>query len=163
MQPCATPRVSLQQSVSSPSLDVWETVTRHAIEAERKGRSATALAGYRRALALARQLMDTPVPGRTEDCVAALIVSWLNLADLQAARGDLARSAESLCHAHEAALSLYLDERRETALRHAALRHSRETRTALILHARRHGAHPLVTRTLGVSDLALMGAVSAAH
>lgn len=145
----------------SPSLAVWEAVTRGALAAERAGRAVVALGGYRRALAIARQLIDTaPLSPRSalpraEDCVAALVASWHNLATLLAVRGDFARAAQHLCDAHEAVVALYLDTHRGGALRRAALRHSRETHLALVYHEKEHGPHPLTTRALRAGQLAL--------
>lgn len=151
----SAPYLAVSASRLSPSLAVWESVTRGALAAERAGRAVVALGGYRRALAIARQLIDTPPPQRAEDCVAALVASWHNLASLLAARGDLVRAAAHLCDAHEAVVTLYLDAQRDGTLRRAALRHSRETHLALVYHEKEHGPHPLTTRALRAGQLAL--------
>ncbi|QGZ64916.1 hypothetical protein [Paraburkholderia acidisoli] len=155
------PYLAVSPARLSPSLAVWEAVTRGALAAERAGRAVVALGGYRRALALARQLIDfaplsprAPLPP-AEDRVAALVASWHNLATLLAARGDLARAAAHLCEAHEAVVALYLDTHRDATLRRAALRHSRETHLALVYHEKAHGPHPLTTRALRAGQLAL--------
>lgn len=136
-------------------LSSWEATIREAVGAERDGRIVPALAGYRRALEIARRLIDTPPPSRHDDCVAALVVSWHNLADLLANQGDVERCVENLCHAHEALIALYLDARRDAVLRQAALRHGRETHLALIRHMAQHGEHPRIVRALREGCLAL--------
>jgi hypothetical protein len=150
-------------ATSGPSLPQWETLMRQAVHAERNHQTSLARAGYERALTVALQLFDAPPPGRTEDCLAALVVSHHNLADLLAATGDLDTAALHLCHAHEALLALHLNADRPASLRQAALRHSRETHVALIRHIARHGHHPLVTRTLDAARLALHADRSAPH
>lgn len=142
-------------SSTGPNLPMWETITRESLIAEREGQSVLALAGYRRALSIARQLIDAPPAGRAEDCVAALVVSCHNLADLHAAQGDLELAAEHLSRAHEALIALLLDTQREPALQQAAIRHSRETHMALIGHVSRHGPDPLITRALRAGCLAM--------
>ncbi|MFT4066510.1 DUF2753 family protein [Paraburkholderia sp.] len=144
--------------VGSPSRDLslsqWETVTRQAIAAAREAGAGPALAGYEQALSIARQLIAAPPSGRAEDCVAALVVSYHNLADLHVEQGDADTAASHLCRAHEALIALMLNADRTASLRQAALRHSRETHFALISHVARHGPHPLVTRALRMGCLA---------
>jgi hypothetical protein len=142
-------------SATSPSLPQWEAITRESLVAERAGQTVLALAGYRRAVSIARQLIDTPLPGRAEDCVAALVVSCHNLADLHAGQGDLDLAAEHLSRAHEALIALLLDSGRDPALQQAAIRHSRETHMALIAHVSRHGPDPLITQALRAGCLAM--------
>ncbi|WP_052007190.1 hypothetical protein [Burkholderia paludis] len=136
-------------------LSSWEATIREAVGAERDGRITPALAGYRRALEIAQRLIETPPPSRHDDCVAALVVSWHNLADLLASQGDVERCVEGLCDAHEALIALYLDARRDALLRRAALRHGRETHLALVRHMARHGEHPRIVRALREGSLAL--------
>ncbi|MGF6573869.1 hypothetical protein ABH945_005990 [Paraburkholderia sp. GAS333] len=142
-------------SSASPSLPLWESITRESLIAEREGQIVLALAGYRRALSIARQLIDSPPPGRAEDCVAALVVSCHNLADLHAGQGEPDLAAEHLSRVHEALIALLLDASRDPALQQAAVRHSRETHMALIGHVSRHGADPLITRALRAGCLAM--------
>ncbi|MBY4673877.1 DUF2753 domain-containing protein [Burkholderia multivorans] len=130
------------------SLSLWETVTRQAIATARATGAGSALLSYERALLIARQLLVAPPPGRAEDCVAALVVSHHNLADLHFEYGDVDTAASHLCCAHEALLALILNSDRDISLRQAALRHSRETHLALISHVSTHGPHPLITRAL---------------
>ncbi|GJH19224.1 hypothetical protein CBA19CS22_21800 [Caballeronia novacaledonica] len=147
----------------TPSLPLWEAAMRQAVNAERDGQTAPALGNYERALAIAQCLIDAPPAGRADDCLAALVVSHLNLADIRVAQGDPNAAAPVLCHAHEALIALSLDAARPASLRQAALRHSRETYVALIRHIARHGPHPLITRAIADADAALHGASLARH
>lgn len=147
----------------TPSLSLWEAAMRQAVKAERDGQTAPALGGYERALAIAQCLIDAPPAGRADDCLAAFVVSHLNLVDLRVAQGDPNAAAPVLCHAHEALIALSLDAARPASLRQAALRHSRETYVALIRHIARHGPHPLITRAIADADAALHGASPARH
>ncbi|CAN7625057.1 tetratricopeptide repeat protein [Caballeronia sp. LjRoot31] len=141
------------------SLSAWERVMREAVRTSPAAPGNVALKAYQQALELAGRLIGEPPPGRADDCVAALVVSYHNLADLHAELGDLDSAAAHLCHAHEILIHLFLDGSQDASLQQAALRHSRETHFALLNHIRAHGPHPLVTRALGAGCLAL----SAAH
>jgi hypothetical protein len=138
-----------------PSLPLWESITRQAIKDERDKRHACALAGYERALPIAQQLINAPPSGRAEDCLAALVVSYHNLADLRVAQGEFDTAAHLLCRAHESLVALALHAERPAALREAALRHTRESHVALIRHVARHGPHPLIADVLKAADAAL--------
>ncbi len=139
----------------SLSLSLWETVTRQALASTREGGATPAMPGYERALSIARQLIQAPPSGRAEDCVAALVVSYHNLADFHREYGDVDAAASHLCRAHEALIALFVNDDRPVPLRRAALRHSRETHLALITYVSRHGPHPLITRALRTGCLAL--------
>jgi hypothetical protein len=136
-------------------LSHWESVTRQANTNARETGSGSALAGYEQALSIARQLFVAPPPGRAEDCVAALVVSCHNLADLHLEHGDANLAASYLCRAHETLIALILDTDRSASLRQAALRHSRTTHLALVSHMAAHGPHPLITRVIRMGCLAL--------
>lgn len=152
-QPIAIPAADSSSS-KSLSLSLWETATRHAIAASPTP-AAAVLAAYQHALSIARRLIDAPPPGRAEDCVVALVVSYHNLADVETDHGNLDTAAGHLCCAHEALITLFLDPDRDHNLRQAALRHSRKTHMALISHVSRHGSRPLITRALRTGCLAL--------
>jgi hypothetical protein len=154
------------RSAAEPGLAQWESLMRQAVEAEREHHLALARAGYEEALRIALQLLDAPPAGRVDDCVAALVVSHHNLADLLIALGtpeDVDAATRHLCDAHETLAALYLNAQRPLSLRQAALRQTRETHVALIRHLARHGHRPLVARTLEAVDLALHGASPARH
>lgn len=147
----------------SPRLADWEHETRQALQAQRAGRTAPALAGHRRSLVLALGLIEHPVPGSADHCVAALVVSHHNLADLLLAEGDEEGAVGHLCGAHESLMGIFADTARNAELRHAALRHSRETHAALLRHATLRGAYPSIRRALRVGDLALRAGSAPAH
>ena len=154
-QQIASPAENELSPNNGASLSVWESVMREVARTSRAVPRSVALTIYQQALRIAHQLVGQPPPGRADDCVAAVVVSHLNLAGLQAEWGDLDSAAGHLCDAHETLIQLFLDGRQDTSLQHAALRHSRETHVALLNHIRAHGPHPLVTRALGAGCLAL--------
>ncbi|WP_146122830.1 hypothetical protein [Burkholderia multivorans] len=151
-------QIATPASGGSPSSDVtlslWEAVTRQAIALTRDAGPGPALADYDCALSIARQLIDAPPTARAEDCVAALVVSHHNLADLYIDHGDIDAAVGHLCQAHEALIALMLDGDRQISLRQAALRQSRATHLALVSHVAHHGPHALITHALRVGCLA---------
>jgi hypothetical protein len=155
------PHDSIHASAQEASLPLWESHMRQATQAEREQHAAVARAGYEHALAIALQLLDAPPPGRADDCLAALVVSHHNLADLLADSGETDAAALHLCLAHETLLALHLHPGKPASLRRAALHHSRETHLALIRHLARHGPHPRIARTLDHAHAALDAAVPA--
>jgi hypothetical protein len=162
MQTCyllALPAVSS----ADPTLPLWESLMRQAVADERAGQPSLARAGYERALAIAHRLLDAPPPGRTDDCLAALVVSHHNLADLLIDSNDRDAAARHLCHAHDTLIALHTSIARPVSLRQAALRHSRETHMALVRHVARHGPHPLIARTLDAACVTLHADSSARH
>jgi uncharacterized protein (DUF58 family) len=142
-------------SPGDADLSQWQTTTRRAMSVQGTLPHGAAQAAYEHALAIARRLIDALPPSRAEDCVAALVVSHHNLADLYLDEGDIDAAARHLAEAHEALMALLLDAERDASLRQAALRHSRETHLALISHVARHGPHVLVTRALRTACMAL--------
>lgn len=80
------------QSFGSDPFSPWETVMARGTAAARQGQWMLALASFQQALGMARALLAARPAGRSEDCVAALIVSHHNLAELQTDAGgpDLA-------------------------------------------------------------------------
>lgn len=77
---------------------------------------------------------DTP-----DNAVAALVVSYLNLADTQQRLGRSDEAADTLCMAHERLLMCSCHAAAEPALRAAACRHQRETYAALTQFAHSQG------------------------
>lgn len=69
---------------------------------------------------------DTP-----DNAVAALVVSYLNLADTQQSLGRSEEAADTLCMAHDRLVMSSRHQTTEPALREAACRHQRETFAAL--------------------------------
>ncbi|KND61113.1 TPR repeat [Candidatus Burkholderia verschuerenii] len=155
------PHESLRTRTQQPTLPQWESEMRQATQAERDGHVAIARAGYEHALSIARQLLDAPPSGRADDCLAALVVSHHNLADLLVDAGEFDAAALHLCLAHETLIALHLHPGKSASLRRAALHHSRETHVALIRHLARHGPHPRIARTLEHAHAALDAAVPA--
>lgn len=131
------------------TLTRWQHAAQRARSAQQLGQWRMAMAYQHQALALSLQLLErTPPAGHEDDCIAAAVVSHLNVADLQAEAGALADAAQVLCRAHALLLSLMADARHGAALQQAAWRHSRETHAALLRHVQSHGAQPLITQTL---------------
>ena len=156
-------------SATPINLGHWERVIRNAQVAARMDQWVLSLAGCREALAIAKHLVATPPPGRADDCVAALVVSHHNLADLQIEAGSPDLAAIQLCLAHEALMSMLQlqSQHGSTAahveLQHAAFRHSRETHAALLRFLSEHGAHPAIYQALHAGCLALFAGDAAAR
>lgn len=148
----ATPNASFAEEASLP---LWERTMRSALASARAGQWQTATDGYRFALGVACELIEHPPAARIDDCLAALVVSFHNLAEARMALGAPDLAIECLCDAHKMLIALHIDMERPPALRQAALRHTRETHMALISHAADHGMHPLCARTLDTARQAL--------
>lgn len=129
----------------------WERAMRSAQAAERMGQIPMALAYQQQALALSLRLLQQPPPGREDDCMAALVVSHQNVAELLAQAAALNESARMLCRAHHLLLGLMADAEAGTALQQAAWRHSRQTHAALLAYVQAHGAHPAIARALAAA------------
>jgi hypothetical protein len=110
-----------------------------------------ALAYQRQALVVALGIAHHPPAGREDDCVAALVVSHLNLAELSQDASAPNESARLLCEAHATLLAWMADPTATPALQQAAWRHSRETHAALLRHAATHGPQTEVMRLLQAS------------
>ena len=108
--------MDLQTSISSAlawgpvpatvTLADWERLMRRAGAALQMQQWRMALGYQRQALAVALGIAHQPPAGREDDCVAALVVSHLNLADLSQEAAAPGESARLLCHAHAAASRL---------------------------------------------------------
>jgi hypothetical protein len=136
----------------------WERTLQRANAALHMGQPVMALAYQQQALVLALRIVQAPPAGREDDCIAALVVSHLNLADLQAEAGALDASAQLLCSVHATLLGLMADGSQGSALQQAAWRHSRETHAALLRHVQAHGPHPDTTAVLAAAFGVLQGA-----
>ncbi|WP_298213582.1 hypothetical protein [Acidovorax sp.] len=147
-----SPHTPFDSSAPVPAtLPLWERTMRRAQAAERMGQAAMALAYQQQALALSlRVLEQSPPPGREDDCIAAVVVSHLNVADLQAQAAEIDACARLLCQAHALLQGLLTDGRRGIALRQAAWRHRREILSALQDHLRSHGPHPAIAEALAL-------------
>jgi hypothetical protein len=154
-QPRVAPFAGAVTISRETTLTSWEHVMRAAVAASRAAQPLAASEGYKQALNIARRLIEQPPEGRASDCVAALVVSHHNLADLELERGHIDHAVAHLCAAHETLLQLFVDTTRNPALQQAALRHSRETHVALLSHIATHGPHPLIARTLELGESAM--------
>ncbi|EJE49970.1 hypothetical protein PMI14_05540 [Acidovorax sp. CF316] len=135
----------------------WERTLQRANAALHMEQPVMALAYQQQALVLALRIVQAPPAGREDDCIAALVVSHLNLADLQAEAGALDASAQLLCSVHATLLGLMADGSQGTALQRAAWRHSRESHAALLRHVQAHGPHPDTTAVLAAASGVLQG------
>ena len=146
------------------TLTRWQHAAQRARSAQQLGQCRMAMAYQHQALGLSLQLLvHAPPAGREDDCVAAVVVSHLNVADLQAEAGELEEAAQVLCRAHTLLLNLMADARHGVALQQAAWRHSRETHAALLRYVQTHGAHPSVARALAAANAAYGVAGSRRH
>lgn len=136
----------------------WERTLQRANAALRMDQPVMALAYQQQALVIALRIAQDPPAGREDDCIAALVVSHLNLADLQVEAGALEECTQLLCSVHATLLGLMADGSRGAALQQAAWRHSRETHAALLRHVQAHGAHPDISAVLAAASGVLQGA-----
>lgn len=135
-------------------LSPWQSLMSRGTAAARQGHVLLALASFQEALGMARALLAKPGE-RSDDCVAALVVSHHNLAEVQLDAGGKDLAAAQLASAHETLMHLLCNPATDGALRQAALRHSRETHAALLLYLEAHGAHPMIARALRAGCLGL--------
>ncbi len=129
----------------------WERALQRANAAVRMDQPVMALAYQQQALVLALRIVQEPPSGREDDSIAALVVSHLNLAELQAEAGAVEEGAQLLCRIHTLLLGLAADAGHSAALQQAAWRHSRESHAALLRHVQVHGEHPGITAVLAAA------------
>lgn len=147
-----------------PTLLEWQSEMRRGQGAALRGQMVLALASYQQAAAMARSLVAEPPEGRADDCVAALVVAHLNLADLLAEEGGVEMAALQRCRVHEALMELLQGGSIANGeLQRAALRHSRETHASLLLHLSEHGTDPAILRALHSGCMALAVGDGPAH
>jgi hypothetical protein len=116
-----------------PSLLRWEQLTRRANHAAYGGHTALAIFANAQALWVAQALLEErTLQARPDDCLAALVVSHHNLADLYRGVEHTAAAVEHLCTPHLCLLRLLHDEAQPSRVREAASRHLRETRAVLL-------------------------------
>ena len=120
------------------SLATWEDLAQRASAHQQQGRLLQALQLFRQALVVAEALLRMPgqpvADTQAHACIAALVVSHHNLADLYLHSGAPATAAQHLCDAHASVLQLTTSD--APALSTAAWRHLRETRAALLQFVR---------------------------
>lgn len=130
-------------------LACWQRLTREALAAQRQGHLEIALAGYVRALWAAEALLDGPVLVlRPDDCLAALVVSHHNLADLHCHCGQPALAVDHLCRAHLLLLRLASDASVPADVRGATWCHLQRTRAELLTWRGEHGPEAAIDRAL---------------
>ncbi|MDO9405792.1 MAG: DUF2753 family protein [Polaromonas sp.] len=156
-----TRQLSTRPAAVPASLAQWERLMRSAQAAARMEQLVLSLATCWQALAVAQELVIDPPRGRANDCVAALVVSHHNLADMQLEAGGNDLAAEQLSQAHEALMLLLAPatgphDPRHTELQQAAWRHSRETHAGLMRYLAEHGQHPAIARALRVGCMTLL-------
>ncbi|HMN79506.1 MAG TPA: hypothetical protein PKA20_06205 [Burkholderiaceae bacterium] len=127
----------------------WQLLTREALAAQSQGELDIALAGYVRALWAAEALLGGPVLRlRPDDCLAALVVSHHNLADLYRHRGQHGLAVDHLCRAHLLLLRLSGDDSLPADVRVATWRHLQRTRAELLAWQREHGSEAAIDSAL---------------
>ncbi len=140
MEPDLYPHSRTAERASAPraTLAAWEELAQRASGYRRQGRTLEALQLFRQALAVAEGLFSAPglasADAQAHACIAALVVSHHNLADVYLHSGAPATAAQHLCDAHASVLQLTTSD--VTALSTAAWRHLRETRAALLQFVR---------------------------
>jgi hypothetical protein len=130
--------------------NIWKALTREGNTHFHAHAYVQALACYEQARSMLLQHFedwDTP-----DNAVAALVVSYLNLADTQLRLGRSDEAADMLCMVHDRLVMSSRHPAAAPALREAACRHQRETFAALtqFAHAQGHDsrASPLVEACL---------------
>lgn len=127
----------------------WEQLARRGSMCARTGQAARAVACHQRALLLAQDLVASPLAAENPHaCLAALVVSHHNLADIHRDAGHFPLAVQHVCAAHDALVALACDLTLDAHLQAAALRHLRETHAALVTHVQDYGPHPAITDSL---------------
>lgn len=143
--------LSASQTQQPTGLARWERLIQRSCTQTWAGHTELAMFSLRQALGLAQDLLHGgPSAAASSHCVAALVVSHHNLADLYANAQLPDLAARHLCQAHLTLLELMHVQTARTspALRQAAWQHSRETHAGLLLFQRTWGPHPDITRLL---------------
>ena len=127
----------------------WEQLARRGRMYARTGQAPRAVACHQRALLLAQTLVASPLAAEEPHaCLAALVVSHHNLADLHRDAGHLPLAVQHVCAAHDALVTLACDLALDPHLQAAAMRHLRETHAALVTHVQDYGPHLAITESL---------------
>ncbi|WP_394790970.1 hypothetical protein [Rhodoferax sp.] len=152
------------RATTSPTLGQWENLARRGSQAMQTGHAGLALLSFQHALSIAQSLLHSAQANdqahQADDCVAALVVSHHNLADLFTHNRQPEQAAIHVCCAHRTLLGLLrgqLPDRHDLlqppslALQQAAWRHSRETYAGLLQYQRDWGPCPAITQLLQAS------------
>lgn len=130
------------------SFQAWEHAIQRGNAAARIG-SPNARRLLKQALGVAEQLLGRADACLNADaCIAALVVSRLNMADLCLLSQAREEGVEHLCRAHHTLTALMHCADSALPLRQAAWRHSRETLAALMAYRRDHGEHAAIARAI---------------
>lgn len=124
----------------------WKRQTRLGNRRFALGDHAGALSCYQQALWSAeQQVMIWPEP---DEAVAALVVTYHNLADLLLCLSLPERAAEHLCSAQQRLLTLLGDPQQPSRLKEAALSHLSCCRVELLRFLKEQGPNPAVEQAL---------------
>jgi hypothetical protein len=135
---------------SESLLREWQGLMRTGVDAGRRGEPMVARRLYLQAQALTQSLLARPPCDAVadDDRMAAFVATHLKLADSFQATGHVSLALAQLWTAHQTLMALVRDESACISLRQAALRHSRETRTALFEYSAQHGSRPEIADAL---------------
>ena len=128
-------------------MEHWKRTIERANRCFAEGEMVDAREHYLQALALAQVLFERW--SDADEAVAACVISHHNLADLLVAMTLPDRAADLLCHIHDCLLATSQSPTSSAALREAAVRHARSTRTELLAFLGKHGHHDGILRCLG--------------
>jgi hypothetical protein len=144
------------ESLSPQTLDLelWKIEMSTANNAFIHGQFAHAFNHYRVALDIAKKGVDdllntqdaTHLLYEAERQIAALVVTYHNLADLFQQSNQLANTVAHLCDAHE--ILFQLSHHKQAELRELAYRHVKVTYQELMAFTQRHGKHVRVQQSL---------------
>ncbi|SDK37685.1 hypothetical protein SAMN05192566_1127 [Methylophilus rhizosphaerae] len=130
------------QNKQTDFYETWKALTHEGNAYFHANAYIQALACYEHARSMLLQYFEEW--GTPDDAVAALVVSYLNLADTQQRLGRSHEAADTLCMVHERLVLSIQHPATEPALREAACRHQRETFAALTQFAQAQNQDPRV-------------------
>lgn len=124
----------------------WQQLTLRGNALFERGEHPRALLLYEQARCLAlKRFARWPC---SDDAIAALVVSYLNLSEAQARCGELDAACLSLCTVHTGLLRARDNEDLQEGLREAAALHLRESFAALVRFREVYGERPALHRLL---------------
>ncbi len=150
MQATHITRASGQHAVQDDStLHAWEHLAQRAKQFTLNGKIESALALQIKALQVAARLLAGPLlHAQPDHCMAAWVVSHHNIAQLLEQRQQRVLALDYLCDAHIGLSSIESAQATPPEVQHAALRHLRETRSALLHWQSRHGSATCIDAAL---------------
>jgi tetratricopeptide (TPR) repeat protein len=132
--------------MNRPADQAWKQLTLQGNELFERGEHQRALLAYEQARSLALDNFDDWPD--SDDAVAAVVVSYLNLAEAQSRTGALDAACELLCSVHASLMRASRNNGLHPLLRDAATRHLRETFAALARFQTLHGERADIHRWL---------------